>query len=67
MDLKITSLSERDWLKAEFRAIQIMSSGQFVIILTPEEEVFVLTLSAIENPSSNILMSDNYKLIMKKV
>ena len=54
------TLSKRGWILTDEKCIQIACTAQLLVVLTEKNDVAILGLIGIENPSSNILLSDNF-------
>ena len=66
-ELNVVDLSDKDWFDTQIQAVQIACTNSILIVLTPNEEVFMMTLAPIEEPASILLLKDNYKLLVTQV
>ena len=57
----------REWLNTNVKAVEVSASADFVVVLTPNYTVIVMTLVLRLSPDSNILIDDNFRLIQKQV
>ena len=67
IDMEIKDLSERDWIQTNLKAIQIATTHQFIIALEETGTVIMLSIVANPNPTSNILLSENFNVIQTQV
>ena len=63
-ELDVVNLSDKDWLDTQIQAVQIACTASVLIVLTPNEQVFMMTLVPIQQPVSILLLKDNYKLLV---